>query len=397
MKVLLVSSSSGSRGGGEIYLYYLAAGLARLGHHVVALCSDRPRMDELALHLAKCAEVRRIALLHTYDRFARSLGAAIDARGQKRYRDVLRSIAPDVVHINQQVAEDGLDLLLAARSSGIPFLSTIHIAYSAGLLGARFGGVRDAVAGNILRRIGGTHIVVANRARQDLLRRFGFMRADQVAVVLNGVLAPPSSAARDATRTRWQAAGAEVVIGSVGRLESQKAPDFGLHIVARLLKQGLPIRYVWIGDGPLRREFEALARQLGIADRVRIDGWQSDISGCLQALDLLLMPSRFEGLPLALLEAMCAGLCCCVSDVDGMAEAIEPGKTGYLCPLGDLDAWVRQITVLVTDPSLRAEVGARVRDIARTRFSADRMAADTVKVYRQAIDAGEATHAGQTA
>jgi glycosyltransferase involved in cell wall biosynthesis len=294
------------------------------------------------------------------------------------------------------VAEDGLDLLLAAQSSGIPFLSTIHIAYSAGLLGARFGGIRDAVAGNILRRIGGVHIVVANRARQDLLRRFGFMRADQVTVVLNGVLALPFSAARDATRTRWQAAGGEIVIGSVGRLESQKAPDFGLRIVAGLLKQGLPVRYVWVGDGPLRREFEELARQLGVADRVRVDGWQSDISGCLQALDIFLMPSRFEGLPLALLEAMCAGLCCCVSDVDGMAEAIEPGKTGYLCPIGDLDAWVRQIAAAVADPSLRAEVGGRASDIARTRFSADRMAADTVKAYRHVMDARETMRSGQT-
>jgi glycosyltransferase involved in cell wall biosynthesis len=387
MKVLLVSSSSGSRGGGEIYLYYLAAGLARLSHRVVALCGDRPRMDELAQRLAQFAEVRRVALLHTYERPARSLGAVIDTRGQRRFGDLFRSIAPDVVHINQQVAEDGLDLLLAAQNSGIPFLSTIHITYSASLLGARFGRVRDAVAGNILRRVGGTHIVVANRAQLDLLNRFSFLHAGQVAVVPNGVLSPPSCASRDATRVRWGVAGGDVLLGSVGRLEAQKAPNFALRTVAALTTQGLPVRYVWIGDGPLRREFEEQARRLGIADRVRVDGWRGDISGCLQALDVFLMPSQFEGLPLALLEAMCAGLCCCVSDIDGMAEAIEHGKTGFVCPIGDFDAWVRQTAAVVANPALRAEIGSRAREVARSRFSVERMAADTVKVYEQVAHA----------
>jgi len=398
MKVLLVSSGSGSRGGGEIYLYYLAAGLARLGHRVVSLCSETPRMDELARRLCEFAEVRRADFLHTYDRPTRCLGAVMDWRQQRYCAALFQTILPDVIHINQQVAEDGLDLMLAAQRSGLPFLSTIHIVHSANLLGARFGRTRDLITDKVLRKVNGTYVAVAKRGRQDLLTRFAFLSPSQVAVVLNGVLFPPTHYATDAARKRRQMNPADTVIGSVGRLETQKAPSFALRVVASLVRQGLPIKYVWIGDGPLRREFEAEARHLGVVDRVSLTGWRDDVSACLQKLDVLLMPSNFEGLPLALLEAMGAGLCCCVSDVDGMAEVIEHGKTGFLCRTGDVQAWRQQIESLVINPALRAEISNGARDFARARFTADRMASDTLKVYESVIQAKahEISRQGQT-
>jgi glycosyltransferase involved in cell wall biosynthesis len=387
MKVLLVSSGSGSRGGGEIYLYYLAAGLALLGHRVVALCGEAPRMNELARRLGEFAEVRRADFLHTYDRPTRCLGAAVDWRQQRQCATLFQTILPDVVHINQQVAEDGLDLLLAAKRAGLPFLSTIHIAHSANQLGARFGRIRDLITGNVLRRVNGTHVAVAGRSRQDLLMRFPFLSPSRVPAVLNGVLFPAAAYANDSERDCWRAEPGVTVIGSVGRLETQKAPNFALHVIATLVRQGFAIRYVWIGDGPLRDEFEDEARRLGVADCVRVTGWQSNVSACLQALDILLMPSNFEGLPLALLEAMGAGLCCCVSDVDGMTEVIERGKTGFLCPIADMQAWCRQIAFLMMNRSVCTEIGNCAKHFARTRFSADRMAADMLKVYEDVVQA----------
>jgi glycosyltransferase involved in cell wall biosynthesis len=395
-KILLVSSSSGSRGGGEIYLYYLAAGLAKRGHRVFALCSKNSRMDELAGKLNEFAEVVRADFLHTYDRPARCLEAAVDWRQQRRCVTLFQTILPDVVHINQQVAEDGLDLVLAAKRSGIPFLSTIHIAHSANSLGARFGRLRDLITGNVLRRVNGTHIAVARRSREDLLMRFAFLSPSQVLVVPNGVLFPPLAYAKQDSN-RCHAEPGETVIGSVGRLETQKAPNFALHVIATLVRQGFAIRYVWVGDGPLRGEFEDEARRLGIADRVRVTGWQSDVSACLQALDILLMPSNFEGLPLALLEAMGAGLCCCVSDVDGMAEVIERGKTGFLCPVADMQAWSRQIAFLTMNPAVCTEIGNCAKQFARACFSADRMAADMLKVYEDVLRAHESSRQGPRA
>src|SRR5262249_49495032 len=106
MKILLVSSSSGSTGGGENYLHYLAVGLARLGHRVQAICSTAPAMDKLAENLGRVGEVRRVKFINTYQRPARSLGAALDFEQQLRLRRTFQECRPDVLHINQQVAED---------------------------------------------------------------------------------------------------------------------------------------------------------------------------------------------------------------------------------------------------------------------------------------------------
>jgi glycosyltransferase involved in cell wall biosynthesis len=109
------------------------------------------------------------------------------------------------------------------------------------------------------------------------------------------------------------------------------------------------------------------------------------VSSCLQGLDVLVMPSNFEGMPLALLEAMAAGICCCASDVDGMAEAIDHGLTGYLCAPGNLNIWCRQLEALIGDPRLRAAVGSRARDVACRRFGVENMAKNTVSVYEDVV------------
>jgi glycosyltransferase involved in cell wall biosynthesis len=385
MKVLLVSSGSGSRGGGEIYLHHLAAGLSRFGHCVHALCSNAPPMNELVENLRRYGKVSRAELPNTYRRPTRCLGAALDFTQHRRISRIFQKLSPDVVHINQQVAEDGLDLLLAARSSGIPFLSTIHIVHSANLLNARLGRLRDLVTRAVFRRVNTIHITVAERARHDLIARFGFLDPHQVKVVLNGVFFSTANGARARTRKRWGVAPEEIVIGSVGRLEAQKAPDVALEIIAGLVSKGLRVRYIWIGDGPMRTAFQQQARGLGIASYVKLEGWRDDVISCLQGLDIFLMPSRFEGMSLALLEAMGAGLCCCVSDVDGMGEAIQHGLSGYLCAPGEVSRWCEQIGAVVANPALRVAVGRRARDFALGHFSINSMASSTIQVYQDVM------------
>ena len=386
MRVLLVSSSSGSTGGGEVYLYYLACGLVRLGHQVCALCSTSPEMDKFAEVLGTVAEITRVDTNNTYQRPARSLSAAIDYIQQRRLTRIFHEICPEILHVNQQVAEDGLDLVLAARRSGIPFLSTIHISRSAEELSARFGRVRDIVTGRVLRSVNAVHLTVAESARAELLQRFSFFSPGQVRVVVNGVFnSNPQEEVRSDIRRRWGLSKDEVVLGSVGRLEPQKAPLFGLEIVASLRRKGFPVRYLWIGDGPMRPQFEKSALELGIGDYVRLDGWRQDVSNCLQGLDVLVMPSNYEGMPLALLEGMTAGLCCCGSDIDGISEAIEHESSGYLCRPGDLDDWCQQLEMLIRDPDRRITAGKRGREVAQQRFSVESMARATADAYRDVM------------
>src|SRR5262249_44628132 len=111
MRVLLVSSGSGSRGGGEIFLDYLGMGLSELGHEVLVWIPRHPRMDELAQKCARFGRIIRADYRNTYDYPARSLATCFNGSASQRIVREWQAMRPDVVHINKQNLEDGLDLL----------------------------------------------------------------------------------------------------------------------------------------------------------------------------------------------------------------------------------------------------------------------------------------------
>ncbi len=387
MKVLLVSSNSGSRGGGEIYLRYLAGGLSRLGCEVHALVGADARMDELAASISESATTHRIKITNTYRRYTRSLGAVIDVDQRRQLRRFIEQLAPDVVHINQQVAEDGLDLLLAASDAHRPFVTTIHITNTAADLSAKMGALRDFIAECVLFRLAPPVIVVSAASRVSLLKRQRLAAAN-VTVIHPAVPAAGQKAYADAracARCDWGLNDGDVAFGAVGRIEDQKNPLFLVDLLADLAASGRSIRLVWIGDGALRPKLEARATERGVESRLTIDGWRDDARLRMAGLDVFAMPSRFEGLPLALLEAMHAGLAVCVSDADGMPESITDGCDGFIRPISAPGAWHDAVGGLVDDPALRAKMGAAARDTARTRFSLEAMASATHAVYERAI------------
>src|SRR5687768_6259585 len=125
MKILLASSSSGSRGGGELYLLYLGRALAARGHQVTLWASTHPRMDELCIMFSDIGPVTRSAYRNTYDYRGRSITAAWNFAASARIASEWKALAPDVIHLNKQNLEDGLDLLRAARRAKLPHLTTI--------------------------------------------------------------------------------------------------------------------------------------------------------------------------------------------------------------------------------------------------------------------------------
>lgn len=382
MKIALVSSGSGSRGGGEIYLRFLAQGLTGLGHEVQALVPDAPVMDDLAGSFAPWAAVTRFPFRPTYTRKLRALGAWRDKAGQAALAQRFAALPVDVLHINQQVAEDGLDLVLAAQASGKPWVSTIHVGHSAAALGARFGAGRDWVTQRALIQAQGDYIAVSASSRDQLAARF----AARLHVVLNGVPVPDPEAlthARAKARAEWGAGDTDIVIGTVGRIEAQKAPLALVDHVGPLAQNNT--RLVWIGDGALRQDLESHAATTAPDLPLHIDGWRSDAALRMAGLDIFAMPSVFEGLPLALLEAMHAGLPVVASHADGIAEAIEPGRTGYLCRSGA--DWQSALSTLLAEPTARQRMGLAARSEAQARFSTSAMAAASLTLYAQVIAA----------
>ena len=218
--------------------------------------------------------------------------------------------------------------------------------------------------------------------RDELTAWFGKNGATpRVHCVLNGVAESPR-ADRDAIRSEWNCRDGDIVLGCLARIEDQKNPLFLVGLLPQLPEQ---VRLVWIGDGKRRVELLETAERLGVRDRIHIDGWRSDGRCRLAGFDVFVLPSKYEGFPLALLEGMAAGLPCIASDVDGTREAIVDGESGLLCSTGDRDAWLACLRDMIQDESRRKDLGRAARQRYLDCFGLDAMARGTEDVYRSVI------------
>jgi glycosyltransferase involved in cell wall biosynthesis len=287
MRILLASSSSGSRGGGELYLIYLARALVQRGHSVTLWASTHPRMDELANTFASFGEVIRSRYDNTYDRRGRSLAGHFHYWASARAALEWRQARVDLVHVNKQNLEDGTELLRAARWSRLPSLCTIHLTQSAKYLGAKFAGIRDWTARRALRTYRGLIVAVLENRRSDLLQFLG--PTPKVRLVQNGVPLFDLTQ-REALRSNKRA---ELMLGrdhllflGVGRMVPQKRPLLFLERAERIRRTFPQARFLWVGDGPLAGAWDAEVARRGLGEFVQRLTWQMDIQPFLFAADL---------------------------------------------------------------------------------------------------------------
>ena len=374
MKILFASSSSGSRGGGETFLVYLGEALARRGHEVLLWTSSHPRMDEIAARFAAFGGVHRTEYTNTYDRPRRSLAALLDRCTAARAAGEWQALKPTLIHLNKQNLEDALDLVRATRLVQCPSLCTIHISQSAAFLGAKGAWLRDWVSRRGLRQYRGPFVTVSEPRKADLASFLG--TGAQVSTIPNGVPIPPPLLPADRERHRAELGldPGDLAILAVGRLTAQKRPLLFLEIAARIAARIPEAKFFWVGDGPLAAEWDARAAALGIAARAQRLGWRQDVAPLLASGDLLLHTAEYEGMPLAILEAMAAGLLCAVSE--GLHHELPFLDDTNSIRVSE-DAWIE---ILRDRPELARRAEA-ARHLAASQFSTDSMAAAYEALY----------------
>ncbi|HEY2343309.1 MAG TPA: glycosyltransferase family 4 protein, partial [Chthoniobacteraceae bacterium] len=314
MKILLASTSSGSRGGGELYLVYLGRALAQRGHEVAFWASTHPRMDELAATFSSIGRVLRSPYQNTYDRLGRSLASRFDSRTAKRIAAEWSQAGMEVIHLNKQNLEDGLDLLRAVRISGVPSICTIHLTQSARYLRAKGAALRDWVARRALEEYRGAFVTVLENRRRDLADFLG--SESRVHVIPNGVPLFDLSgraAQRAAKRAELGVTEDQLLFIAVGRMVPQKRPLQFLEKAAQIHASFSSSRFLWIGDGALAEDWDRWVAARELSNVIRRLPWQRDVPPYLFAADVFLHVAEFEGLPLAILEALSASLPCAVA------------------------------------------------------------------------------------
>lgn len=174
------------------------------------------------------------------------------------------------------------------------------------------------------------------------------------------------------------------VVGSIGRLMPQKGYTYLIQ-AAPQVKAALPGVEFWIiGDGELRRELEEESRRLGAADYVQFKGRQAEVLPWLRQTDLFVLPSLWEGVPLAVMESMAAGTPVLATDIPGTRDLVTHGRSGWLVPPADPAALADAVITALRDPAARAQAAARAL-ASLDAFTLDRVGRQYEQLYQELL------------
>jgi glycosyltransferase involved in cell wall biosynthesis len=179
------------------------------------------------------------------------------------------------------------------------------------------------------------------------------------------------------------------VILTVGRLAPPKGHSFLLDALRLVNQEGCKAQFVFVGDGPLRDQLKAKAKDLGIAEHVVFAGFRTDVNGFLQIADVIAFPSVREGFSIAILEAMAAGKAIIATDVGGNREAIQSGVSGILVPPRDVNALTKAILNLIKNKDLATQLGKRAKERFLSEFTRSKMIKKTERLYNELITEAE--------
>jgi glycosyltransferase involved in cell wall biosynthesis len=306
------------------------------------------------------------------------------------YRALVRrfgEMKPDVVHTHSSKA--GIIGRYAAWKAKVPLVvHTIHGLSWTSSTRPYVNGIYKSLERLAARKCHKIVVVADAMTRESLAAGLG--RPEQYVTVYSGMetgpfLNPPVS--RGEMRRRLGLEERHVAVCTIARLFYLKGHEDFLDHAPRLCRENAELRFVWVGDGLLRPEFERRIRQMGLEDRFILTGLvpPERVPELVNACDILAHPSRREGLARALPQGSLAGLPVVTYDVDGNAEALVEGETGYAVKAFDVAAFIGRIEELAREPERRRRFGERGRAFALGRFDARVMIDRLEEVYGEGV------------
>jgi glycosyltransferase involved in cell wall biosynthesis len=383
VRVLLVESGR-AVGGTERVVWELATRLPEVRFDVRVWLSDDPGVDELAVALEQAdVPVDRVA----------EVESRWDWKGMLATWSRLRALKPDLVHIHHVWPAADRYLSMIARTAGVSNLVvTEHI------MGESHSRGQQALKRDELKNADAV-TAVTGAIVDTLVRDYGIERS-LVRVIPNGADLPDEEREAELAR-RWRerflANPLKPLWVVAGRLEEQKGHDLLLEALVPLLRIGLDFSLVIAGDGSRRSWLEQRALSLGLSPRVQFVGQLDDVGPLLAAADGVVLPSRWEGLPLVLLEAMARGRPIVATAVGGVADAIEDGVTGTLVPPNDVGALAAALEHLHRRADRAWRLGQAAAEVAHDRYSWHAVVDAYESIYDEALGLATVTPEGRSA
>ncbi|HVM15649.1 MAG TPA: glycosyltransferase [Egibacteraceae bacterium] len=305
-----------------------------------------------------------------------------DARGLLHARQAIRDIAPDVVHSHLKHAD--LVGAFAARTLGIPLVSTLHVIEDAPSPLGRF---KRRLAGEARLRIADRTIAVSEAQRRWYTAAFA-ANHDRVVTLHNAVRPAPSidPEARLRLRASLGVNQNEIMMVMVAIMRPGKGHEDALAAMERI-PDSLGVHLVFAGDGPQRPALEDLAHRSPAAPRLRFPGFVEDVPTLLAAADLVVQPSHFDALPTTLIYALAAGVPAIATGVGGIPEIVTP-EVGCLVPPAQPNALAQAIESLAADADVRRQMGTAARQRFEAHFQASVWAEKLRVLYEDVVGRG---------
>jgi glycosyltransferase involved in cell wall biosynthesis len=301
-----------------------------------------------------------------------------DIRGAIRLARTLRQRKIDVLHSHMFRAS--LFASPIGKLCGVPvIIETTHVreTWRKGWFKSKF--IVDRAVSHLIDR----YIAVSDANSRYLIGQKGIPEK-KVSVIQNGCSferVDPSRAHSEGIRESLGFSKSDLVLLVMARLEPQKGHRILLQALSLLRAEFPSIRLICLGTGALKDELTKTARDLGLENIVRFVGFRSNVGDWLAAVDIGVLPSFYEGLPLTAVETLAAGIPLVATAVDGTPEVVIDGETGHLVPPGDPAAMAEAIGRLARQPELRRKFALAGRDRVLKRFTIQRQVEQTSNLY----------------
>ena len=328
--------------------------------------------------------------------FAVEKGRGLDIAAARRMSERLRTGKIDLIH-----SHNGRTIFIAALAATLArrghTVATQHFTRPARLQRQGFRGwlsrrVHQALAGRT------DHIVaISEIVRKGILER-GEVGPEKVTMVWNGIADPSMEPLRPATEIRAEfhvPAGAPLIV-SAARLEPEKSVHLLIEAFGKLRSTHPRAHCLIAGEGRQRAELQALIDRLGIADSLRLIGYQPDVLSIVGAANLFALPSPEEPFGLALVEAMALGRPVIAMRAGGPLEIVRDGESGLLVAPENAEELCAAMSLVLTDHTLANDLRHRARQRFLSCFTAQRMARDMARIYSKTTRSGVAINVGQS-
>jgi glycosyltransferase involved in cell wall biosynthesis len=364
-------------GGPAIHAILLTQGLQSERFRSVLVSGKEGPGEGSLLDMADRHGVRPVLV----EELGREVSIVDDLAAVTRLYRLIRQVRPEIVHTH--MAKAGTAGRLAARLAGVPLV--LHT-YHGHVFHSYFGPLKTAVFLNIerlLSRLSDRLIAVGHNQRQDLIR-YRVASPDKIVSVPLG-LEIESMLGADSERGRLRAElgldRADKLVGIVARLVPIKAHEVFLQAADQVRRLVPRARFLVVGDGERRAELEHYTRQLGLDDTTFFLGWRRDMRAVYADLDAVVLSSLNEGSPVAIIEAMAAGRPVISTDVGGVSEVVESGRSGLLVPPRDAAALANAVTLVLSDPVAANRMGQAAREAVYPKYSSSRLISDLEQLY----------------